>query len=67
MFAISLGRWPGFRDVWSEADALEMKYGLEGAKSLVLQRIAKADRAHRRRLYQLHDELVRRTTIHLAV
>jgi len=67
MFAIPLGRWPGFRDVWSEADALETKYGAEGARRVVLQRIAKADRARRRRLYLLHDELARRTTVSVPV
>jgi hypothetical protein len=47
--------------VWAEADRLELEHGREGAIASVRERIARADRAHRRRLYELHDELARRT------
>lgn len=60
MFAITLGRWPVFRDVYSEADALESRYGRDRALQVIMERIAKADRSARRRLYLIHDELGRR-------
>ena len=50
-----------FEPVWAEADRLEFAHGREDAIAQVRARIAAADRAHRRRLYELHDELARRT------
>ena len=47
--------------VWAEADRLEEKHGRAEAIADIRARIARADRAHRRRLYELHDELARRT------
>jgi hypothetical protein len=47
--------------IWAEADRLEEKYGRAEAILRVRDRIARADRSHRRRLYELHDELARRT------
>jgi hypothetical protein len=65
MFASTLGRLPRFRKVWSEADELEATHGREAALQLVLERIVKADRGARRRLYLLHDEIARRAVIHV--
>lgn len=48
------------KPAWAQADLLENEYGREGAIQLVRERITQADRPHRRRLYQLHDELARR-------
>jgi hypothetical protein len=45
---------------WAEADQLEMEHGREAAIQLVREQITQVDRTHRKRLYQLHDELVRR-------
>ena len=48
------------RPAWAEADILETQHGRDGAIRHVRDQIAHADREHRRRLYQLHDELARR-------
>ena len=42
-----------------DADALEARFG-EDSLERVRDRILRADRAHRRGLYRLHDELARR-------
>lgn len=42
-----------------DADALEARFG-EESLDRVRDRILRADRAHRRDLYRLHDELARR-------
>lgn len=42
-----------------DADALEARFGEESLER-VRDRILRADRAHRRDLYRLHDELARR-------
>ena len=47
--------------IWAEADRLEEKWGRAEAIARVRDRISRADRAHRRHLYELHDELARRT------
>lgn len=47
-------------DLWSEADALELELGPEGAIRLLRARIIEAEREGRERLYRLHDEIVRR-------
>jgi hypothetical protein len=46
-----------------EADELEMEFGRQGAIDAVGERILKADRHERRRLYRLHDELTRRACL----
>jgi hypothetical protein len=43
-----------------EADDLEARLGAAGAVSHVREKIARADRGARQRLYRLHDEIVRR-------
>jgi hypothetical protein len=43
-----------------EADDLEARFGPSGAVSHVREKIIRADRAARQRLYRLHDEIVRR-------
>lgn len=43
-----------------EADELELQFGRSGAVDAVCERILRADRGERRRLYRLHDELTRR-------
>ena len=45
-----------------DADVLEARFG-EDSIERVRDRILRADRAHRRDLYRLHDELVRRRRI----
>jgi hypothetical protein len=67
MFASTLGRLPGLRTIWGEADVLEARYGREAALRVVLKRIATADRSARRRLYLLHDEISRRAIHEPAV
>jgi hypothetical protein len=47
--------------VWAEADRLELEHGRLEAIVAIRARIARADRSHRKRLYELHDELARRT------
>jgi hypothetical protein len=47
-------------DLWSEADALELELGAEGAIRALRARIIEAERDARERLYRLHDEIVRR-------
>ena len=49
------------KPLWAEADRLEEKWGRAEAILRVRDRIARADRAKRKRLYELHDELARRT------
>jgi len=44
----------------SEATALEDELGPERAVARIRQQITEADRRGRRRLYRLHDEIVRR-------
>jgi hypothetical protein len=44
----------------AEAEALEDEHGPAAAILLLRNRIAHADRAARRRLYRLHDEIARR-------
>lgn len=46
-----------------EADELETEFGRQGATEVVCERILKADRHERRRLYRLHDELTRRSSL----
>jgi hypothetical protein len=46
-----------------EADELEMQFGRSGAIDAVCERILRADRGDRRRLYRLHDELTRRVVL----
>lgn len=46
--------------VESQADRWERKHGSEEAVRLIRERIAQADRAARRHLYRLHDEISRR-------
>ncbi len=47
----------------AEADALVESYG-EGAIEMIRARLLKADRAARKELYRLHDELARRQRDH---
>lgn len=44
----------------AEANQLERELGYSGAVQALRDRIAHAERADRRRLYQLHDELARK-------
>ena len=44
-----------------EADDLELQFGRSGAIEEICERILRADRGERRRLYRLHDELTRRS------
>jgi hypothetical protein len=44
----------------AEANALERELGYRGAVQALRDRIAHAERADRRRLYQLHDEIARK-------
>lgn len=44
----------------AEASALEDEFGPEHAIERLRDRIAEADRKDRKRLYRLHDEIVRR-------
>ena len=46
--------------VWIEADLLQLRHGAPRGLELVKARIARADRASRKRLWRLHDELVHR-------
>lgn len=46
-----------------EADELELQFGRSGAIESVCERILRADRGERRRLYRLHDELTRRDVL----
>jgi len=48
------------RDLWAEADALELELGPEGAIRRLRNEITEAERERRQRLYRLHDEIVRR-------
>lgn len=49
-----------FRPVWRQADVLENRLGHELALQAIEQRIAVSKRKARRKLYVLHDEIVRR-------
>ena len=46
-----------------EADELELQFGRSGAIDSIGERILRADRGERRRLYRLHDELTRRAAM----
>lgn len=46
-----------------EADELELALGRQTAVEVVGERILRAERGERRRLYRLHDELTRRTLL----
>ena len=46
--------------ILAEANQLERELGYSGAVHALRERIAHAERADRRRLYQLHDELARK-------
>lgn len=48
------------RTLRREADDLERSHGWSEAVKMIRSRIAEADREERRRLYRLHDEIVRR-------
>lgn len=48
------------KEVPAEADVLQSRHGAPKALALVRADIARADRARRRRLWRLHDELVHR-------
>lgn len=58
MFLIERIRRP--KDVPGEADLLQTRHGAPKALALVRQDIAHANRARRKRLWRLHDELVHR-------
>jgi hypothetical protein len=51
---------PAQLDLWTEADALELQLGPEGAIRMLRSQIVRASREERERLYRLHDEIVRR-------
>jgi hypothetical protein len=48
------------RQLWADADALELELGAEGAVRALREQITRAERERRERLYRLHDEIVRR-------